>query len=726
MLYGESGSGKTSLVTAGLAPRLKASGYATVYCRSYKDPLAAIVDECRKRSGIEAFDEEPPIECLRRTAEELDACLVILCDQFEEFFVNFKTRREREGFVSFVAACYGAADLPVKFLFSIRSDFLYLISQEFDGRIPEPMMGEKRYHLCAFDQEQAEEIIEKSAQRAGLPLTATLCREVARDLEVDDTVLPSELQIVGEQLQTRRIFTIEEYRRAGGKEQLVHSFLEDVIEGSGAREAAQLILRSLISDQDTRMTLLMDEIVRRSQRSREVVERVMDLFVQSRLIREIQEDEPWHYELMHEYLIEKINRITGRVMDATQRANRLLRQYLSNYSVDRRTRIPITKLWFIRRYSDAGSGEHSRELMRKSLRWGLVKASALVLLLAVLATGAAALLSIDEKWDEAILEDGHMRAALQAAFSPDGKLLVSVGEDAKVIVWDFERRMPVATLTEHTNEVTSVSFSPDGKWFATGSKDDTVIVWDAVRREKAAVLREHQGMVIAVAFSPDGQLLASASNEPTPGEPSNGRVILWNVERRDKVRELPARLGDYGRLIFSPNSRWLISSYAQKWDVNTGLQMQPDFVDPMNWMALSPDATRMLTTSSGAEIGFLDLRQNKSTPHNVHHDSGRAAAFSPDGRFAATGADDIVLWDTATMTILGRLEDPSIVWHVAFSPDGRWLVSTHGGGSILIWDKADRFCGRRPLSDSVGRGDREERSRIVRALLGGESSGFLS
>jgi hypothetical protein len=272
VLYGESGCGKTSLVRAGLLPKLWDKGYVPIYCRSYKDPLAAILEECRKRSQIlygglsvaprEASSTErgrpetdAPTDYLHRVAEELGGTLVIICDQFEEFFVNFKTQREREPFLSFVAECYHTTNLPVKFLFSMRSDFLYLINAELAGRIPEPLLSSRLYHLRTFDEAQAEEIIEKSVRRANLPFEAGLSRQVARDLATGDTVLPSELQIVGEQLQRKRLFTLQEYRRTGGKEPLVYSFLEDVIQASGDQQAARLLLRSLISDENTRLTL---------------------------------------------------------------------------------------------------------------------------------------------------------------------------------------------------------------------------------------------------------------------------------------------------------------------------------------------------------------------------------------------------------------------------------------------------------------------------------------
>src|SRR5205085_11901659 len=108
----------------------------------------------------------------------------------------------------------------------------------------------KRYLLHNFDEDQADEVIERSVQRANWPFEPGLSRKIARDLAVRGTVLPSELQIVGEQLQNNRIFTLEQYRSAGGREQLVHRYLEDVLKMASDQPAAQLVLRCLISDED--------------------------------------------------------------------------------------------------------------------------------------------------------------------------------------------------------------------------------------------------------------------------------------------------------------------------------------------------------------------------------------------------------------------------------------------------------------------------------------------
>ena len=133
------------------------------------------------------------------------------------------------------------------------------------------------------------------------------------------------------------------------------------------------------------------------------------------------------------------------LLHATQRANKLFRQYLSQYAIDRRTRIPLSKVWLIKRYSDAAPGDR---LLARSFRRGLLRLGIFGLLAARSILLLAAWLSVSEEWDTVRLSDGHSAAAHRVVFSPDGRRIVSVGEDNRVIVWDLERRERIATLTD--------------------------------------------------------------------------------------------------------------------------------------------------------------------------------------------------------------------------------------------------------------------------------------
>jgi WD40 repeat protein/predicted Ser/Thr protein kinase len=380
----------------------------------------------------------------------------------------------------------------------------------------------------------------------------------------------------------------------------------------------------------------------------------------------------------------------------TQNANRLLNQFVVRYLADEKTRIPTGALWTIRRYADLKRGPLEREVIRKSLVGIITRFGLLILLVAAMTLCVAAWFSVNPDWKERILRDGHTAAVWRAIFSPDKQRLVSVSEDNRVMVWDFARRERLKTLTDHTGWVTSVAFSPDGKLMATGSHDSTVIVWDAAKFEKLRTLREHRDAVNAVAFSPNGRLLASVSGNGGSASP-DFRTVVWDTGSWEKLREMPHGV-EYGPVLFSPDSRLLIINSVQ-WNLISGHRVIREEGENWNWnwAEFSPDFRRLAGVRPGGDAFFRELAQPGEVAGGrhpgefyVHQDFGRAVAFSPDGKLVATGAENIALWDAAAMKLLGRFDYDSIVWSVTFSPDGRWLVSAHGDGSIQVWDVADR------------------------------------
>ncbi|HSR53087.1 MAG TPA: protein kinase [Acidobacteriota bacterium] len=682
VLHGESGAGKTSLLRAGLMPRLRELGFLPLLTRSYRNPIRSILAQLSKIAGGAADQSAPAIEQMRRAARSLGTDLVVICDQFEEFFIHRSPEQGRP-FLDLVGECYHCSDLPVRFLFSIRNDFLHRIASAFDGRIPEPLISSRRYHLRPFAVKEAAEVILASASPAGLGLSSDFCRRVAADLARHDQVMPSELQIVGTQLQSRRITTIQEYRRTGGKEPLLWSYLEEVIQACPDREAALQVLRSLISDDDTRRTITQSEIARRTRLAHPAVSEALRILTASRLVRELQDDQPWRYELMHEYLIARIHVLTGRTQDAVVRANRLFRQYLSNSAVDEKVRIPLSRLWFIRRYADLERGPRERALLAASLRAGLSKLALAGIFLALLSFATAAFLSMKEEWRSVPLSDGHRAAVRSAAFSPDGSRLVTVGEDGAAIVWDFARRARIAALRAHHGWIDALAFDPGGRWFATGGNGGRLIVWDAETLQEVKRLPGQGRPILAAAFSPDGRWLGVADTE---------RTACWSVPSWEKHIEFHTTF-TFGNLLFTSDSRHLLTSDGTAFDLATGRRPSgwPEVEAGGNWAALIPGRKDAVYASPLGWLAFHNLESGEvSILENAHQDHLRAVAVSRDGRLLASAAEDIGLWDAASRRLLARFEHTGVVWGLTFSPDGRYLVSTHGDGAVLLWDVVQR------------------------------------
>ena len=329
------------------------------------------------------------------------------------------------------------------------------------------------------------------------------------------------------------------------------------------------------------------------------------------------------------------------------------------------------------RYASAGELlddlTNVRRRMESRTARRMVRIGFFAVVVALVIAAVAALLSINDVWDERVLRDGHTAAARRAIFSPDGRLVVSCGEDGQVIVWDFARRERLATLQHPSHHVV---FSPDGRWFATGGTDGTVAIWDAKTFRRLRTLPGQHTEIVAMGISADATRLAAAWFFPNDGS------IVWDTRDWKPVNQYPSMQMSYGTLIFSPDQRTLNSS-TQRFS--------------SNWMALSPDASILVLVDAGGRASFYRLARKGDfdsakliAQHRGHSDHARSVAFSPDGRLAATAAEDIVLWDAATQQKLARFEYPAIVWSVAFSPDGRWLLSSHGDGAVLVWDVAER------------------------------------
>jgi eukaryotic-like serine/threonine-protein kinase len=299
--------------------------------------------------------------------------------------------------------------------------------------------------------------------------------------------------------------------------------------------------------------------------------------------------------------------------------------------------------------------------------------------------------------------NAHLRApAWGVAFSPDSRRLASSGDDATIKIWDVTLGRLLFPMYGHAAGIANVAFSPDGRRLVSASDDQTVKVWDAAAGSRTnTTLYDHKKPVWAVAFSPDGQRVASAGDAQGADDVA---VRVWDAATGRQLLTLPVRGGSAG-VAFSPDGRHLAAAGADKtvrvWDASSGREEHVlwGHGDKVLWVAFSPDGRLLASASADKTVKLWDVAEGKERlTLRGHSATVRSVAFSHDGRHLASGGEDKVvkIWDVATGQEERALVDhPAAVWRVAFSPDGNHLATatvisermlTLGSGEVTLWD----------------------------------------
>jgi WD40 repeat protein len=248
-------------------------------------------------------------------------------------------------------------------------------------------------------------------------------------------------------------------------------------------------------------------------------------------------------------------------------------------------------------------------------------------------------------------------------------------------------RVPVATLW-HQDFVTSVQFSPDSTRVVTASENKTARVWDAHTGKPLTPALEHQGSVNSAQFSPDGTRVVTASLDKTARvwDAHTGKPLTPALEHQGFV--ISAQFSADGTRVVTASK----DKTARVWDAHTGKPLTPalkhqGFVTSAQF---SPDGTRVVTASDDNTARVWDAHTGKLlTPALEHQDSVWSAQFSPDSTRVVTASRDNTarVWDAHTgKPLTPALEHQGIVWSAQFSADGTRVVTASKDKTARVWD----------------------------------------
>jgi len=348
VLFSPSGSGKTSLINAGVRPALENIGYKTIYVRLKSEPVASVIDALAKELNLKfkSTDTSPDLyDFLKRAIdqgqqkEEPFKPLVLFLDQFEEFFIVFRDKPElRQEFIEQLAQIRYDVQMPVFVVLSLREDYFVKL-HEFRQAIPSIFQNNANIHLEPFSDDEARRAIAEPLKAVKSGIEPKLLDNLVDDLKNGRAgIEPITLQLVCHALWDRKPesspeLTLSDYESSGRAEKILNNHVSDVLKNIPKRRHGLMtrIFEALKTEDGTKRYRNSHELQEaiKTKNSRDL-KRLLDKLTDLNLLRREQKGTTEWYEFKHDFLVEEI---TQWIQDRKERLSKQRVRLVSSIAV---------------------------------------------------------------------------------------------------------------------------------------------------------------------------------------------------------------------------------------------------------------------------------------------------------------------------------------------------------------------------------------------------------
>ena len=718
-VLGASGTGKSSVVLAGLIPLLQ-----------------------RRDKGLQVIEFTPDNHPLEKLNENLSTVeggsFIVVVDQFEEVFTLCE-KNHRDRFIDELLKLAKSQ----KVIVTMRADFWGECAE--NEKLKEAMQKNQEL-ISPMNAQELRKAIEEQAEKVRLRFESGVVNLIQKDVESAPGEMPL-LQYALEELWQRRRgkwLLSEEYNQIGFKEAIARcadSFYGKLSEAE-KEQVKNIFLRltrldeSLVLDDKpkyTRQRIYLKDLI--TSENFQIVEKLVQrlageearlIVTRTELITDgVNQEEQITVEVAHEALITHWPKLQGWLEE--NRANLQLRQSIREASLEWRKEqeesalvhhgnrlaaaeellnqkgfLNESEIAYVNACITKQRDEREWELLQERKARRAAQATTGVSIFATIIVAGLGLLAVNQT-KEAELNKADFLVSNSLSLFNKGKELdafLNTIRAAKIVrkhkapnsevMGALETNIDEASernrLEGHDQGVNSVTFSPDGKMLASASDDKTIKLWNAQTGAVIRTLEGHDSMVKSVTFSPDGKMLASASDDKT--------IKLWDAQTGTEIRTIKSHDDSVIGVTFSPNGETLASSGAgdnsiKLWDAQTGAEIRTlkGYDGWRNDISFSPDGQTLAFKGDDNNIKLSNAQTGAEIRTLEGYDQGvSSVSFSPDAKTLASGSWDntINLSNVQTGEIRTLAGHDDRVSSVSFSPDGKILASGSSDNTINL------------------------------------------